>query len=150
MVKIEDVKLIKVRVGVRYWEDSEYNGVEDVSLFDATEPITPNMPFAVHSGRDNWKDYEWIIKINPLNGKIVGWKEGDTANIHYKSCDDITVYLLGDNDVVLAEYNCYVPSFLSPYGDGDYVIFEIESDGTIKGFSFTEDDIEELKRNALP
>lgn len=30
MVKIEDVKLIKVRVGVRYWEDSEYNGVEDV------------------------------------------------------------------------------------------------------------------------
>ena len=74
MVKIEDVKLIKVRVGVRYWEDSEYNGVEDVSLFDATEPITPNMPFAVHSGRDNWKDYEWIIKINPLNGKIVGWK----------------------------------------------------------------------------
>lgn len=150
MVKIEDVKLIKVRVGVRYWEDSEYNGVEDVSLFDATELIVPNMPFAVHSGRSSWKDYEWIIKINPLNGKIVGWKEGDTANIHYKSCDDNTVYLLGDNDVVLGEYNCYVPSFLSPDGDGDYVIFKIEADGTIKGFSFTEDDIEELKRNALP
>lgn len=149
-MKIEDIKLIKVRVGVRYWEDSEYNGVEDVSLFDAKEPIAPNMPFAVHSGRDNWKDYEWIIKINPLNGKIVGWKDGDTASIHYKSCDDNTIYLLGDNDAVLAEYNCYVPSFLSPDGDGDYVIFEIESDGTIKGFSFTEDDIEELKRNALP
>lgn len=154
-MNLSDIKYIKVRVGVRYWEDAEYNGVEDVSLCDATEPIKPNMPFAVSTGKETCiapqGAYDWVIDIDPSNGNIIGWEEGNTANIQYKSCDDNTIYLYGENDTLLKEYNCYVPSFLciGDEGYGDYVIMEINSKGHIMNFRFNEDDINELEENCF-
>lgn len=154
-MKLNDIKYIKVRVGVRYWEDSDVNGEEDVTLSEVKEPTSPRMPFAVPNGRKEhicpYGGYDWIITINPNEGKIIDWPQGTTALVQYKSCDDNTIYFIGKNNEVLGEYEEYVPSFLSidDSGYGDYVIMTILEDGTIKNFRFNEDDIEEVIENAF-
>lgn len=154
-MRVSDIKYVKVRAGVRYWEDSYYNGEEDVSLYYTKEPISPNMPFAVSRGRGSiaspFEAYDWVITIDPHNGKIFGWKDGDYARIHYKTCDDNTIWLIGHNDEVLGEYKCYVPDFLSPKesGYGDYIIFDVEENGHINGFKFTDSDIQNLIDSAF-
>ena len=67
-----EVTTIKVNAGVRYWEDTEVNGESD-----ETGEMIP-----CREG-DRWKP---IINID--TGKIENWKQGVTADVHYKVCDD--------------------------------------------------------------
>ena len=60
-----DAKFIKVSAGVRYWEDGELNGVDDV---------TGLMPLR--------KGDRWEPVICLTTGKIQDWPEGTTASIH--------------------------------------------------------------------
>ena len=113
-----EVEFLEVSAGVRYWEDATVNGVEDEdgSLIPCRD-------------EDYWNP---IIKLK--TGKIVNWKQGTKANIHYKVCDDGT-YTLLDNDLnVIKEINGYVPSIMSPneYSYGDYIIMNVNEDGVIE------------------
>lgn len=113
------VKFIRARCGVRYWEDARVNGEEDA---DGSRIPCREV------GRDNWRP-----TIDLDTGKIEGWPQGTTADIHYKVCDDGDYELLDAERKVIKAIDGYVPSLMCPEGEGygDYVIMKIAEDGTI-------------------
>ncbi len=121
IVKVDkeiDIKTLKVSAGVRYWEDSKVNGVDDEQ--------GDLMP--CRKG-----DY-WCPEIDIETGKILNWEKGKEANISYKVCDDGT-YILCDNKGknIVTSTNEYVPNALCPKncGYGDYIAMDITGDGII-------------------
>lgn len=112
----ENVQYLMCDLGVRYWEDGEVNGVED----------TDGSLIPLKEG-DRWK-----IKIDISNGRILNWKEGTTAKVHYKVCDDGRYDLLNDGHDYIWGYAGYVPDCLGSMGD--YVVLEIDENGFIKDF----------------
>ncbi|MBQ5454698.1 MAG: hypothetical protein IIT63_02610 [Prevotella sp.] len=138
--KISEIKYIRVRAGVRYWEDTDVNGEED-------DDDNPRMPLVQEiDGEKNW-----VFDIDIKTGKIKDWPKGTTAETHYKTCDDNTISFIGHNGKVLREVDCYVPGFLAieDSGYGDYIIINIDGDGKINDFRFNEDDIEEIINDAF-
>lgn len=138
--KISEIKYVRVRAGVRYWEDTDINGESD-------DDENPRMPLVQEiDGEKNW-----VFDIDIKTGKIKDWPKGTTAETHYKTCDDNTISFIGHNGKVLREVNCYVPGFLAieDSGYGDYIIINIDGDGKINGFRFNEDDIEEIINDAF-
>lgn len=131
-LKIEqevDLKELHVSAGVRYWEDSTVNGIED-ELGDLIPCRVGNL----------WKP---IIDIE--TGIITNWKQGVKAEIHYKVCDD-GIYTVKDTwgaDVL--ERDGYVPDTMSPGGSGygDYIIMNVDENGKIDGWEFDIDDFKE-------
>ena len=114
-----EVKYLRARCGVRYWEDATVNGVEDT---DGNVPCR--------------EGENWCPLINLETGKIENWTEGVTADIHYKVCDDGEYDLLDAEKNVVTSIDGYVPNMLSPEenGYGDYVIMHVGTDGVIQGF----------------
>lgn len=133
-----EAKFLKVDAGVRYWEDAKVNGVyyTDCEETDGS----PTIPCAEYVGEQerilrgaNWR---WRPIIDIDTGKIVNWKQGITAHIHYKVCDD-GVYTVTDtegNEVVSMEG--YVPEIMCPTdeGYGDYIIMYVDGNGIIEGW----------------
>lgn len=118
------VKYLRAVCGVRYWEDATVNGVED-----ADGKLIPR-----GSGeKDHLGGGEWSPVIDLATGKIEGWPEGTTADIHYKVYDDGLYQLLDADRNVVAERNGYVIKMMCPEGGGygDYVIMTVGADGTI-------------------
>lgn len=114
-----DVKYLLVDAGVRYWDDSSFNGVNDTE--DGT--LAPFKEGA-----------RWIILIDVDEGKIIGWNQGTTASIHYKVCDDGHYTCFNKDKEDLCGIETYVPSILCPQknGYGDYIIMDIDENGIIK------------------
>lgn len=125
-----EVKTIYVEAGVRYWEDARVDGVEDEQ-----GDLIP-----CRDG-DTWKP---IIEIE--TGKILNWKQGVKADIHYKVCDDGT-YSFMDSDFkrVATIDGYYVPKFMSPKenGYGDYIIMDVDENGIIQNWNPDLSDFEE-------
>lgn len=101
----------------RYWEDATVNGVED----------TDGKLIPLREG-DNW-----CPTIDLATGKIEGWPDGTTADIHYKVVDEGLYQLLDAHRQVVAEVDGYVINMMCPEGEGygDYVIMKVGPDGTI-------------------
>lgn len=101
-IKVEkevEIKTLKVDAGVRYWEDSIVNGIEDTN--------GDLIPFRV--------DDRWRPVINIDTGIVINWPRGMTAKISYNICDDGNYYILDNNgDVVLSIEDDYVPRILCP------------------------------------
>ena len=118
--KTYDVRYLAASCGVRYWEDADVNGVEDVN--------GDLIPF-----RDG---NSWTPTIDLATGMIRNWPKGVTAKIHYKVCDDGTYCLLDEFDCLVTEIDGYVPNMMCPSGNGfgDYVIMNIDCDGMIEGW----------------
>jgi WD40 repeat protein len=135
-IKVEkevEIAILYVEAGVRYWEDSTVNDVSDDN-----GDLIPCRNGDV-----------WCPEIDVNTGKILNWKEGTTAEIHYKVCDSGT-YILRDSDGnAVSSKEGYVPSCLCPKegGYGDYIIMDISADGTIKDWSFDQEDAEGLTAN---
>lgn len=112
------VKYLKASCDVRYWEDAKVDGVVDED--------GSRIPLRI-------KDM-WQIFVDLETGIIVDWPEGVTADIHYKVCDAGVYCLVNDNGEEYAEREWYVPSMLSPSGDGygDYVIMKVGGSGKIE------------------
>jgi len=119
--------ILKCKLGVRYWEDSSVNGIEDE--FGKLIPCRQG-------------DY-WFIEIDVTNGRINNWEDGNTAKIHYKVCDDGQYTLIDKYDKIILSNDSYVPDTLSPKenGFGDYVIMDIDEDGFIQGWSYDEGEL---------
>lgn len=118
-----DAKILKVSAGVRYWEDARVNGVEDEE-----GDLIPCR-----------NDDCWEPEIDIDAGQIINWKQGVTADIHYKVCDDgkYKVYDSDGNLVLQKEY--YVPELMCPAdkGYGDYIIMKVDENGFIQGWKPT-------------
>lgn len=114
------VRYLQAECGVRYWEDATVNGVEDA---DGT--LIPC--------RDG---DSWSPLIDLETGKIENWRQGVTASIHYKVCDDGVYMLLNEAKEEVHRIDGYVPEMLSPKdnGFGDYVIMDVDADGMIQGW----------------
>lgn len=136
-----DAIYLKVDAGVRYWDDAKVNGVYDTNCEDLENPAAaPTIPCAEYVGAqhrvphgENWR---WRPLIDIETGKIVNWKKGTSANVHYKVCDDFACEILDGNKEVIASYDGYVPKIMCPAdeGYGDYIIMNIDEDGIIQGW----------------
>ena len=131
LVKQEvEITTLEVKAGVRYWEDSEFNGENDTEDGDLA-------PCKVGS--------VWCPIIDIDNGVITNWNKGVKAEIHYKVCDNGCYYLKDNvNNVILSIEQDYVPKILCPKdnGWGDYIIMDIDENGKISDWKI---DIEDFK-----
>ena len=112
-----EIKTLIVSAGVRYWEDTEVNGVED----------TDGDLIPCRDGSN------WCPEIDIDNGIITNWVKGTTAKVHYKVCDDGTYLLQDGNGKTILSRDGYVPKIMCPAdnGYGDYIIMSIDEDGRI-------------------
>lgn len=156
ITKEVDVRYLKVDAGVRYWVDGWVNGKRDVDFMQTGGVGSPAMPFAVKvKGEPNstiYSDhYRWQPLIDVEECRIVDWPKGTTAFVHYKVCDDGIYSLLDVEMKEIVKVESYVPDCLclADNGYGDYIIMEIDEDGYIEDFSFTQDDVEEIIKNDL-
>lgn len=117
-----DIKTLHVDAGVRYWEDAEVNGQEDA---DGT--LIP-----CREG-DSWRP---VIDVD--TGRVLNWRQGTTADIHYKVCDAGTYTLKDQDGNVISSRDGYVPKTMCPNGKGygDYIIMTIDGNGVIDGWDF--------------
>jgi hypothetical protein len=128
-------KYLLVVAEVRYWEDAKVNGVID------TEGSL--IPFR---HEELWKP---IIEL--ATGKVLDWKKGDVAEIHYKVCDQGEYFLLNERKEKIAQWNgIYVPDDFLCHGDegfGDYIIFDIDKNGVIKDYEVPPIKIDQWERS---
>ncbi len=117
-----DIKILSVKAEVRYWEDGTIDGVAD-ERGDLTPCRVGNM---------------WRPEIDIETGRIINWKQGVTASIHYKVCDSGTYSIRDINSEEVIYREDYVPGCLCPKenGYGDYIIMDINADGMIQGWKF--------------
>ena len=120
-----EITTLQVRAGVRYWNDSEVNGEPDTE-------IGQNIP--CKDGQN------WCPEIEIATGKILNWKQGVKAEVHYKVCDCCGWELKTETgEVVLSAEDGYVPTdTLCPKGGGygDYIIMDIDENGMIADWEF--------------
>ena len=132
----KDIKYLCANLGVRYYEDADINGEEDISYEEQKKGVKPRVPLVVENadsryGDDKWR---WEIKIDVETGNIKDWPEGVTANIHYKVCDEGIYWLEDTEGGKHHEIDSYVPEILDLDGDsyGDYVIMTVNENGHIE------------------
>jgi hypothetical protein len=125
-----DVKYLRARCGVRYWEDATVNGErdDDGSRIPCREGTVED--------NDALGGGDWCPTIDLESGRIEGWPEGSVASIHYKVCDQGTYELLDETRSVVKSIDGYVPRMMCPSepGYGDYVIMNIGPDGVIENW----------------
>lgn len=116
-----EAKFLKIEARPSYWEDSELNGSFD-------HPEKPTMPMAWHGA--------WCPVIELETGKIVGWPQGVTANVHYKVRDGGRYHILCANGGVALSIEGYVPPGLdiTTQGYGDYIALDVAADGVIENW----------------
>ena len=129
---VMDATTILVNAYVRYWEDGRINGVRD-------NADCPNIPCAV-KGENG---YRWMPIIDIETGQIRNWREGTTAYIHYKVCDEFECRIIdekGGERCLIKDYEGYVPDFMCPKdcGYGDYIIMDIDENGYIQDWDKAE------------
>ncbi|MGK7213745.1 hypothetical protein ACSOTF_09550 [Acinetobacter baumannii] len=126
-----NIKSLIVKAQVRYWEDSEINGVDDTE--DGANVPCKNGDI-------------WSPKIDVATGLIENWEPGKTAFIHYKVVDCCGFELINsEGQVVVSRDDGYVPRTLCPAenGYGDYIIMKIDSNGQIENWKFNLEDFQE-------
>lgn len=122
-MKIETCTRLTVQCDPRYWEDTKINEMED------TEGTL--VPFR--------KGDSWNLVIDLVEGKILDWPTGMTAQIHYKVCDAGQYWLGTETIPRMFRYGrdetSYVPDeFLTVPGRrgyGDYIILNVDGMGRI-------------------
>ena len=133
----ESGPIVKVRAEVRYYKDSIVNGENDISWDEQKEGVKPRMPCVVKREGENIKpedSWDWSLEIDAEHGVILNWPKGNTAQVHYKVCDDCHAdYFLNGKKICDNEKDGYVPDFLCPAdsGYGDYIIMDINEEGQI-------------------
>ena len=137
-----EVKYLRARCGVRYWEDGIVNGERDND--------GSRIPCRKGTAADNdrFGGGDWCPTIDLETGKIEGWPEGTTARLHYKVCDDGDYALLDADRNVVKAIDGYVPDIMCPNGaDGDYVVMSIDPNGVIANWRVDLSDFERERRD---
>ena len=131
----EPERLLHCNIGVRYYEDGDVDGIQDISFDDQRAEVKPQIPCVRHFDGDTGDDYwRWCPIIDVDKGRIVNWEQGKTADVHYKVCDDCMIdYCIKGSFITNNDGYWYCPTFLCPQGEGygDYVIMRIDENGYI-------------------
>lgn len=131
-------RILKVRAGVRYYEDGTVNGKRDISYEEQKQGATPAMPCVVKSDEFDKDGWSWNLEIDAESGIILNWQKGVKAQTHYKVCDECVIELFEEGVLKCTndEYY-YVPDFLCPdeEGYGDYMIMTIDENGQIANWN---------------
>lgn len=139
-----DIKTLFVKAHVRYPEDAMIQeGPDDAwGEDDANQPKMPCMSY-VDCKYEGWY---WCPVIDLATGRIINWKQGVRASISYKVVDEFECYITDTDDKIVTRYEGYVPSFMAitDEGYGDYVYLEIDENGMIADWSFTDRDFKEI------
>lgn len=150
-----EAKFLKVKAGVRYPEDSEFI---EVNTDDAGKPYNnyisdddenPKMPFMeVEYDEYGHKSFYWQPTIDLETGVIAKWPKGIKARVFYKVCDDFRCTVYDENDNAVLKYKGYVPEFmaLEDEGFGDYIDMVVDGNGTIKGWWFDDESMNEINK----
>jgi hypothetical protein len=146
-----NIKYLSVDVCPRFYNDSRVNGIDDVDLCKEKGIGIPNMP-CVERIKDFPKNvlysdhYRWRPIIDIDEGIIINWKQGVTADVNYKVCDDGIYILLDDKKNEIVKVESYVPNLLSidDWGDGDYINLTIDEDGKIENWYCYQGSIDDL------
>ena len=148
-----EAKFLKVKAGVRYPEDSDFI---EVNMDEDGKPYTnyisddeenPKMPFMeVEYDKYGHKSFYWQPMIDPENGVIINWPKGVKAHVFYKVCDDFRCTISDENDNEVLQYKGYVPEFMAieDEGYGDYIDMVVDGNGTIKGWWFDNQSMNEI------
>jgi len=90
--------------------------------------------------------YDLMLVIEVSTGKVINWPKGYRQDFYnYKLCDGGIYIMLDKNGHVINEYQGYVPPCLTREdGFGDYLEFEIDENGFIPDWEFTDEDFETL------
>ena len=139
-----DIKTLFVKAHVRYPEDSMIQeGPDDAwGEDDANQPKMPCMSYVDYK----YEGWYWCPVIDLATGRIKNWKQGVRASISYKVVDEFECYITDADDKIVTRYEGYVPSFMAitDEGYGDYVYLEIDENGMIADWSFTDRDFKEI------
>ena len=147
-MKVEIIKIIEVDIAtievdtlVRYWEDTDVDGTPDIDFYESKGIGQPRMPCAEQVKKepngciysDHWR---WRPIIDVETGKVLNWKNGVQARVHYKVCDEFECVFKDRSSNIVKGYEGYVPRFMCPNeeGYGDYIIMNINEDGHIDGW----------------
>lgn len=115
-----EVKTCLVKAEVMYWEDGTVNGIKDED--------GDLIPCRIGD--------EWCPEIDIDNGKILNWKQGIKADVHYQICDSGSYYLKDHyGNIILSIEDNYVPNKLIPGYFGDYIIMDINENGFITNWN---------------
>ena len=117
-----EVKYLKVSATIRRWGGAIING--------DTSQNGDNVPFKNNT--------EWCPVIDIEKGNILDWPIGTEASFHFKVCDAGNYWLLDEDHREVAEItDNYVPNGLchGDVGYGDYIIFNVNKDGSIINYS---------------
>lgn len=141
-----DIKTLFVKARVRYPEDAMLQeGPDDAwGEDDNDQPKMPCMTY-IECNRMT-SSWHWCPIIDLATGRIINWKQGVRASISYKVVDEFSCEIKDSDNAVVATYEGYVPSFMAitDEGYGDYVYLEIDENGMIEDWSFTDRDFKEI------
>jgi len=134
-----DVKYLGVQVGYCLDYEQFTLGDEDYEdLFSLLE-VYPDLGDEVNG---------LYLKIDIDSGEVINWPKGKPSDMHCKKVGDNGIYSFIDESGLyeLYRYAGYVPEC---FGDsyGDYFEFDIDSNGFIEGWKFTQDDMNKLMKN---
>lgn len=74
----------------------------------------------------------WAARVNIDTGKIDGWPQGKSGNLHMKVCDEGSYRLIDKyNGLVASIEQDYVPHGVVPGEGGDYIDLQIDTNGVI-------------------
>ncbi len=131
-------RILKVRAGVRYYEDGTVNGKRDISYEEQKQGATPAMPCVVKSDEFDKDGWSWNLEIDAESGIVLNWQKGVKAVTDYKVCDECVIEYFEDD--ILKRTNdgyYYVPDFLclDDEGFGDYMYLTIDENGQIANWN---------------
>lgn len=132
-------KILKIRAGVRYYEDSLVNGTSDIPWEEQKTGEKPRIP-CVEEDAENRQVHEkwvWCPVIDAETGVILNWEKGVEADICYKVCDECGAEYYEDDLLVCNNDGYfYCPEFLSPgiKHDLDYIMMDVDASGCIKNW----------------
>lgn len=150
-----EAKFLNVKAGVRYPEDSEFievNTDDDGKKYNnyiSDDEENPKMPFIeVEYDKYGHKSFYWQPTIDVENGVIINWPKGVKVHVFYKVCDDFRCTISDENGNEVLKYKGYVPEFMAieDEGFGDYIDMVVDGNGTIKGWWFDNESVNEINR----
>lgn len=129
---------------IRYAECTLYPRFFDGGCIDGINDshVSPRMP-CVKAVSNDTADLAWCPIIDLNEGKILNWKKGISAFVHYKTVDCNFIIFKDEFENVIKKYEGYVPQFLNTVdNNADYVVMDIDSNGYIKNYRRILDDID--------
>ena len=142
-----NIRYLKINAFVRHWVDCDYSTDNGETWHGDFEDIMEehNRIGKIIPGSDG---EHWKITIDLWNGRVLNWPKGFCLKTHFKVCDEGEYEFLdvdGKDVINITEEfdQYYVPDFLSIEDDGwgDYIIININGDGTIENFDIMEERI---------